>query len=197
MTRSAGADRAEAMGRRIERTARRLGIPDDDRADIGRAFRAAAEPRRARIADDHHPDYLHHARTALILMDDCGVADPHTLITALFLESRDPSLAAPPDLIERISEDAARSLDRIPVPRTSGDRLLEALLALTPADAMVASAERLDHARHLHLRPREEWEGYHTLTCSAYAPVAARTHPRLGERLSWWCSIFQRRFLDA
>ncbi len=196
MTEPRGADRAEAMGRRIERTARRLGIPAAERAAIDRAFRTAMEPRRARISDDHHPDYLHHARTALILMDDCRVADAPTLITALFLESRDPSLATPPGTLERVSGHAARALARMPLPGVAGDRLLEALLALTTADAMVVSAERLDHARHLHLRPREEWEDYHALTCSAYAPVAARADTRLGDRLGWWCSIFQRRFLE-
>lgn len=191
-----GADRAEAMGRRLDRTAGRLGIDSAGRVLLERAFRAAMEPRRARLQDDHHPDYLHPARTALILMDDCGVGDAVVLAAAMFAETRDPSLAVEVGVVEGISPGAARALERLPSPDGERRRLLESLLALAPEDAMVAAAERLDHARHLHLRDREEWAVYHTTTCSTYAPVATRANPRLAQRLHGWCSLFGRRFLD-
>lgn len=198
MTAAAGAGaRAQAMARRLDRTARRIGIGPDDRARLGNAFRAAMEPRMARIQDDHHPDYLHPARTALILTDDCRVADVPTLIAALLAETRVTDLAVPTATAQRIDTDAATILAAVPAPRDAGDRLLESLLALSPETSLVACAERLDHARHLHLRPRDEWGAYHATTCAAYAPVAGRAHPRLGERLDWWCSIFRRRYLEA
>lgn len=188
-------DRAEAMGRRLARTADRLGIDADGKALILDAFRAAMEPRRARIQEDHHPDYLHPARTALILMDDTREADPVLLSAALFAETRDPSLAAPADVREGISVEAAGLAASLPVPGRT-DRLLEELLALPSAATRVAAAERLDHARHLHLRPEDEWASWHQDTREAYAPVARRVDETLAARLDWWCDMFHRRFLN-
>lgn len=190
------AGRSAAMARRLERTAYRLGIDDAGRQRLDLAYRTAMEPRRERIRDDHHPDYLHPARTALILMDDCRVASADVLTIALLAETRDRSLAAAPDVVERISSAAAAALARLPIPAVEGDRLLESLLGLAPEEAVVAAAERLDHARHLHLRDRAEWAGYHATTCSTYVPVAGRADHRLARRLESWCSIFQRRFLE-
>lgn len=189
------ADRAEAMARRLDRTAYRLGIDAPGRDRLAHAFRTAMEPRRERIEDDHHPDYLHPARTALVLMDDCRVASVDVLTIAFFAETRDRSLAVPADAVGRLSPAIAAALARLPIPAVEEDRLLESLLALPPEEAVVAAAERLDHARHLHLRDREEWSGYHATTCAAYVPVAARADDRLARRLASWCAIFGRRFL--
>lgn len=188
--------RAEAMARRLDRTARRLGMTSETRDLLRQAFRAAMEPRVARLRD-HHPDYLHPARTALILMDDCRVSDGDTLVAALLAETRASSLTVTARMVESLTPAAARILAAIPDPVREGDRLLESLLALDVDAGMVAAAERLDHARHLHLRPRDEWAEYHATTCAAYAPVAPRAHPRLGERLDWWCSTFRDRFLQS
>lgn len=187
-------DRAEAMGRRLARTSGRLGMDEAGKAQLLDAFRAAMEPRRARIEEDHHPDYLHPARTALILMDDTRESDPVTLTAALFAETRDPTLAAAPDTRERISPEGARLAAEIPVPGRT-QRLLETLLALPTPAARVAAAERLDHARHLHLRPEEEWQGWHAVTRDAYLPVTRRADQTLAARLDWWCDMFARRFL--
>jgi hypothetical protein len=60
---------------------------------------------------------------------------------------------------------------------------------------MIALAERLDHARHLHLAPRSEWaQSYHRIR-TAYLPVALRAHPDLARRYRWWTSMFARRYL--
>jgi (p)ppGpp synthase/HD superfamily hydrolase len=184
------------MGRRLGRTARRLGIPESGQALVLDAFRVAMEPRRSRITEDHHPDYLHPARTALILMDDTGLANAELLAVALFVETRDPELAAPERAISRVSPMVAGLVARVPAPSSQGETLLESLLALGPGLAAVALAERLDHARHLHLRDRAEWGDYHALTSEVYAPVAARTDPALASRIGWWCDTFRRRFLD-
>lgn len=189
------ADRAEAMARRLARTAARLGVEPDGTALLVDAFRTAMEPRRKRILEDHHPDYLHPARTALILMDDARIADPSVLAVALFAETRDRELAASPEAMGRVSDDVARAATSLPDPQREGDRLLERLLALPEGLARVVLAERLDHARHLHLRDRAEWEPYHDLTCRVYAPLAGRIDRTLAGRLAWWCAMFEERFL--
>lgn len=190
------AHRAEAMGRRLARTAHRLGIDTDGRALILDAFRLAMGPRLERIEEDHHPDYLHPARTALILMDDTGEADPVTLAAALFVETRDPTLLPAPDAMQRVNRDAAELAARVPVPART-ERLLETLLALPDAALHIAAAERLDHVRHLHLRPEAEWAQVHTETREAYVPVARRVGSALAARLDWWCDMFERRFLTG
>lgn len=190
-------DRAEAMARRLARTARRTGIDDEGRELVLRAFRAAMGPRLARIEDDHHPDFLHPARTALILMDDAGVAEAVVLAAALLVETRDPSLAVTPDAVAALGGAVAAIVARVPLPDREGERLLETLLAVPPAAVRVAAAERLDLARHLHLRDPTEWEVYHDITERVYAPVAGRVDPALGARLTWWCDMFARRFLQG
>lgn len=184
------------MGRRLARTARRLGVDAEGRALVLDAFSVAMEPRRARIREDHHPDYLHPARTALILMDDTGESGPITLAAAMFAETRDPTLAAAPGVMRVISAEAAEMAAEIPVPARA-DRLLEALLALPPPSLRVAAAERLDHVRHLHLRARSEWQIWHGSTREMYVPVTRRVDETLAARLAWWCDMFARRFLGS
>ena len=72
-------ERARAMAARLADTAARLGVDRDGRDLIARAFEAGMAPRIDAGLDDHHPDFLHTARTALILMDDTGAADPVTI----------------------------------------------------------------------------------------------------------------------
>lgn len=187
--------RAEAMGRRLARTAGRLGIDDEGRRRLLDAYAVGMEPRFRRGFPDHHPDYLHPARTALILMDDARVADPVTLAAALLLETRDPDLRPDPAAVETLDAAVAALLARVPAPHGDPDRLVETLVVETTAVRMLALAERLDHARHLHLRDRSEWAPYHALTCGAYAPVARRTHPALAGRIDWWCATFEERYL--
>jgi hypothetical protein len=160
------------------------------------AFRVAMEPRRARIHEDHHPDYLHPARTALILMDDTREADPVTLAAAMFAETRDPNLAVAKARMVEVSPGAASIAAEIPRPDRT-DHLLETLLALPATSARVAAAERLDHARHLHLRDRKEWDEWHRATGEAYVPATRRVDATLAVRLEWWCDMFARRFMQV
>lgn len=189
-------DRAEAMGRRLDRTADRLGVSAEDRALLLRAYRQVMEPRRSRIREDHHPDYLHPARTTLILMDDAGERETATLLAALFTETRDPTLLPPAGALERVSAEAARLAANIPVPDRE-PHLLEALLALPAPGGRVAAAERLDHSRHLHIREQVEWQPWHRTTRESYVPATRRVDARLAARLDWWCDMFDRRFLEG
>jgi (p)ppGpp synthase/HD superfamily hydrolase len=186
--------RAEAMARRLTRTAHALAIDREGQDLIRRAFEIGMEPRFDRGLQDHDPDYLHPARTALILMDDAGVADPQTLAAALVAETRDPSLVPDPEALGALA-DVLSILHAVPGPGSEPEGLMEQLVTATRAVRLVAIAERLDHARHLHLRERSEWEGYHAVTCRVYAPAAARTQHTLAGRLAWWCTTFEQRFL--
>jgi hypothetical protein len=186
--------RAEAMARRVLRTAGRLGVDAPGLAVLRRAFDTGMARRIQSSLDDHHPDYLHPSRTALILMDDAHVADLDVLIAALLFETRDQSLAPDPSAVRDLGPDAAL-VDSIPRPGGGGPSLVEALLDAPTAARLVAVAERLDHARHLHLRDPGEWRPYHALTREVYGPIADRTHPALAGRIAWWGTTFEQRFL--
>lgn len=191
------AERVERMARRLARDALRHGVQDADAEALVAAYRLAMPPRVARF-DDHHPDLLHTARTALILLEDAGTRDRDVLCAAALAETRDLSLAPERGSIAAaVGASVARLLDAVPVPDEDDALLLEALVTAPPGATLVALAERLDHARHLHLRDSDEWEAYHAVTSSAYVPVATRVNKGLAQRLTWWCEMFASRFLGA
>jgi hypothetical protein len=187
--------RAEAMERRILRTAAALAIAETDLDLLRRAFGVGMERRTG--LDDHHPDYLHPSRTALILMDDARVADVRVLATALVLETRDPAFRPLRESVRGLGADIAAIVESVPGLGDDHVALMERLVTLPDRAVLPAVAERLDHARHLHLRPRAEWRPYHDTMCSVYRPFADRVSPVLAARIDWWCLTFQRRFLEA
>lgn len=186
--------RVEAMWRRLRRTAGRLGVDAAGLDLMSRAFEAGMDPRFRMELDDHHPDTLHPARTALILMDDAGVADPDVLAAALVTETRDASLRPDEGALERLGRAGALAT-AVPRSDREGTALLEALVGASEEVRLAAVAERLDHARHLHQREHGEWRRYHALTRDVYAPIAERTHAALAGRIAWWCTTFEQRFL--
>lgn len=186
--------RAGAMAARLVDAAERLGIDAAGRALISAAFVAAMRPRLSGALDDDSPEYLHPARTALILMEDAGAREPATLAAAILTETRFPALRPDPGDVDRLGDQVRGLVAAVPDPEDD-ERLLETLVIAGADVRLIAVAERLDHARHLHLRPRPEWPGYHAVTCASYAPAAARSHPVLGRRLAWWCRSFRDRFL--
>lgn len=189
---SALGGRATAMAERLARTARELGITEAGIGRIVEAFRAAMRPRERILDSDHHPDYLHPGRTALILMLDTELRDPIQLAAGALLETLRPELVA-----HTIDDDIRALLAEIPSPARDGDLLTEALLLAEPAICTIALAERLDQVRHLHLRPREEWEQLHRETEEIYLPIALRTEPTMARRYRWWCRTFRERFLGG
>jgi len=189
--------RAGAMAARIETAATEAGTGPAAAAAVVAAFLAAMRPRRERLDDEHDPDFLHPGRTVLILLEDLGITDPAVLAAGALTETLRPELAPRPGDVTAAAPDAQQLLAEIPVPATAGDELLERLVAAPLAVRCIALAERLDHARHLHLRPAAEWAPLHHETCTIYRPVAERTHPVLARRFRWWCETFRRRFLQT
>lgn len=188
--------RADAMIRRVAAAARGNGIDDEGVDTLWLAFRVALDAREARIPDPRHPDLLHPGRTTLILLDDAGVTEPDVLaagmVTDTFRRELSPSAAA---IEEALGGRVRRLTAAIPDPAALGDDLFEALVTADRCVRLVALTERLDHARHLHLRARGTWVGFHQLSRLGYLPVAERTHPMLARRYRWWCDMFARRYL--
>lgn len=183
--------RATAMAERLRETAHDLGIDEAGIERILAAHEAAMLPRERLLDSDHHPDFLHPGRTALIIMLDTPVRDPLLIAAGALLETVRPELAADP-----IDDEVRAVLAAIPTPARDGEMITEELLLAEPAVCTVALAERLDQVRHLHLRPREEWEEMHRMAEEIYLPIAVRTEPTMARRYRWWCRTFRARFLE-
>lgn len=138
------------------------------------------------LHDEEHFETLHPARTLLILLDDCDVTDPDVLEAAASIESEHDELRVAP---------ASALATAVPTPLTSGESIAEDLVVAPSDIRLIAIAERLDHARHLHLRPSAAWDAFHASVGAVYLPVAHRTHPRLARRYDWWWRMFGQRFL--
>lgn len=174
------------MGRRLDRRMAQAGLAPADRACVVDRTTTLMTQRAAALGSEEHFETLHPARTLLILLDDCDVVDAALLEAAAAVESEHTALR---DV--RASALAAR----VPLPDRAGDALLEELVAADEPIRLIALAERLDHARHLHLRDRSVWTDFHHAIGAVYAPVATRTHDRLARRYDWWWHTFRRRFL--
>jgi (p)ppGpp synthase/HD superfamily hydrolase len=148
--------------------------------------------RNERATDDHDPVYLHPGRSALILLQDLGDADPMTLAATLIFDSATPDWTPSDEEVDdpRLSE-IRRSL-----PMSGAEDLAEQLVVGDDRTRRIALAERLDHLRHAHLW--SDWEARrvaHEEAVAVYAPVADRTHPDLARRYAWWCRMFSARHL--
>ncbi len=187
--------RWEHMADRVDRTAAAAGVDRLGRDLIGMAIEAARAPRLAVIDDDHHPDYLHPGRTAVVLLDDVGLSDPVALAAACVLDTRRNDLE-PPDreVTEHVS--AAVTAFRNVVPRSGSGRLLEDLLASEREVVLVALAERLDQVRHAHMwGALAEARAAHQEASEVYLKMAERTHARLAARYTNWCRAFGEGYL--
>jgi (p)ppGpp synthase/HD superfamily hydrolase len=151
-------------------------------------------PRVRALDDDHDPLYLHPGRTVLILLRDAGVTDPTVLAAAAVTESEDDAFRiANAEVRAAVGDEVADLVGRVPMPRT--DTLAEALVTADERVRLVALAERLDHARHAHLREADEaWKReLHEEIGAVYLRVAERTHPTLAQRYRHWWRVFGRR----
>ena len=187
--------RWEQMADRVDRTAAGAGVDRLGRDLIGKAIRAAMAPRSAAIDDDHDPDYLHPGRTAVVLLDDVGLADPVALAAACLLDTRRDDLElSDREVTEQVSP--AVTAFRNAVPRSNSVTLLEDLLASDPDVALVALAERLDQIRHAHLwGDLSEARAAHQEASEVYLKMAERTHARLAARYTSWCRAFGEKYL--
>jgi hypothetical protein len=190
-------ERADAMLARVTlETSFHLGR--DAAAIIRAAAAEALAPRDATVADDHDPRLLHPARTLLILLSDAECREQDVLAASLYIESVDVQLRPGREtLAAAAGAGAAELAAAVPLADAGGgaDDLLERLVSAPEAAAVIAVAERLDHARHLHLREDLPWAEFLGLIEEAYVPAARRLSPPLAHRLERWAEAFRVRRL--
>jgi hypothetical protein len=187
--------RASAMVERVGfETVRAIGA--EGATTVTAAVEAALVPRDRTIADDHDVRALHPARTVLVLLSDTDCRDAVVLAAAAFVETLDAALTAPRSALAMTAgPEAVRLLHQVPIPGHDRELLLELLVSAEPDAARMALAERLDHVRHLHLRPELDWETLHSEIEDVYLPVAQRVAPQLARRLDRWAEAFGRRLV--
>ena len=185
------------MATRLYNTAMNAGMSGPDAGVLVDCYRFAIDRRGRVFADPHHPDLLHPARSALILMDDMSVRDRACLAAAILHDSERADLDSNVRDVERLAGlEAARLTAQFPPPGLDLHDLMEQLVVCEP-DALAATlAERLDHVRHLHFGPHDRWRTAHRRAVEVLLPVARRCHPRLAQRYQAWCDAFARRLRD-
>lgn len=190
-------DRGSAMAASVVRTARSFGVVPEGISLLSRAHALAMEP-RVRALDPRHPLLLHPGRTVLILLRDASASDPVLLATAAVTESEDDAFRLDPRAVRReLGDGVAELVTSVPLP--GSETFVEDLVAASERVRLVALAERLDHARHAHVRDADEgWRrAMHEQAKAVYLPLAERTHPRLAQRYRHWCRAFARRLAKA
>ena len=181
--------RAHAMLDRVTVEAQAV-LAHADASLVRGALAHALSIRDRTIDDDHDPRYLHPARTIRILIADGGCRDVTALAAAAFTDTVDTALAPEPPVSALRDFVAA-----IPRPGNGADDLLERLVIADPAVALVALAERLDHARHIHLRDDVPWSPFHADVRAIYLPAARRFSPVVARRFEHWADAFERRLI--
>jgi (p)ppGpp synthase/HD superfamily hydrolase len=182
------------MAASLVRAARLAGMGSAHVARINTAHALAMGPRVARLDSQRHPAYLHPGHTILILMRDAGVVDPTLLAAAALVESEDGDLRIGLDRIRAVvGDDIASVVEAVPLPGRA--ELAEELVVAPEGVRLVALAERLDQARHAHLREADRvWKAaLLEEVARVYLPVAERTHAKLATRFRHWSKAFGRR----
>jgi (p)ppGpp synthase/HD superfamily hydrolase len=154
------------------------------------ALAEALGPRDSAIEDDHDPRALHPARTIRILIADGACRSVDALAAAAFVDTLDSHLPpVPPTALLRSLVSA------VPRPDRDADLLLERIVTADYDVALITLAERLDHARHLHMRPELHWAGFHAEVRAVYLPAARRLAAQIARRFARWADAFERRLI--
>jgi hypothetical protein len=189
-------ERVEAMAVRLRRTAGRFALSDADLKSLDECFRFVMS-KRLQAWPEPHPDFLHPARTALILLDDIGIADPAALCSGLLYDSDRLDLSVSASDARTHGWDAAADfLAQFPLPDLDSSELMESLITLDPVPLAVVLSERLDHARHLHFQPADRWQPFYHQIRDVFLPVAARSS-LLAPRFDAWAEAFSRRLMRS
>jgi len=188
-------DRARAMAVRLRGAATRAGLTDADVDRLVHCYEWIVQPRSRAFGNPRHPDLLHPARTALILLEDVGLTDADAIAAGILYDARQPDLSPSDEQVAALAGVRAAAL-RAQFPGRDADPLeiREALVTADPHACLAALAEQLDHARHLHLAPQAIWRAVFERT-AAFQPVALRAHPQLALRYTRWIGVFERRYL--
>jgi hypothetical protein len=187
-------NRVETMARKLAVYAERAGAAPDLIVD---AYTAAVSLRIAALQDVFHREMLHPARTVLIMLEDTDCRSPSVLAAAALTETEFPELRIASDVIRAHFGTAVSDTARlVPQPHEWGEELAEQLVIANDDVALIAVAERLDHARHLHFRDSSLWRPFFLQIMDTYLPFSERVNPILARRLSRWAGAFEARFLS-
>ncbi|MGQ0560840.1 MAG: hypothetical protein ACT443_03085 [Gemmatimonadota bacterium] len=169
-----------------------------DPAVLIAAYQLSVAHRLGVLGDVFHFDLLHPARTALILLEDAGCTDDVVLTAATLTESELPELrVAEAEVRAAFGERVAGLAASVPRPADAGEALLEQLVSVPHDVALIAVAERLDHARHLHFREPALWRPCHAQIEHVYVPFSPRVSTALETRLARWSAAFERRYIPT
>ena len=181
--------RAQSMLERVTIEARAV-LPPAGANIVRGALAESLATRDLAIDDDHDPRYLHPARTIRIMIADGDWRSVDALAAAAFVDTVDASLApAPP--VERLRAIVAE----VPRPDEAGDELLERIVTADLDVGLITVAERLDHARHIHLRSDIDHATFHAQIRATYVPAARRVSAQIARRLERWADAFERRLI--
>jgi hypothetical protein len=191
-------DRAQAMLERVSAEALRI-MSAEDAAMVRRAVYAGLLARDRALDDDHDPRLLAPGRVVRILIADAHVTSAAVLSASALIDSVDAHFASEsmrPEPAALLDAVAARLCAQVPLPGGSDDDdLLERLVVAPIEAALIAVTERLDQARHLHLRPALPWRAFHAQVRAVYVPAAQRADALIARRLERWADAFERRLL--
>lgn len=182
------------MATKVAAYADRAGVAADGVGAIVSAYGAAVELRLSVLGDIFHPDLLHPARSILILIEDARCTDEGVLTAAALTETEFPALRMSSEQIQsNFGDGVADRVTAVPCPVESPDNLLETLVLLPDEVALIAVAERLDHARHLHFRDPVLWSAFFAQITDVYLPFSGRVNRTLEGRLARWVGAFAKR----
>ena len=189
--------RGRAMGARVVREARALGIDPDALPRILDAHDLAMEVRDREVLDDHDPAYLHPGRSALVAMTDGALLDPEVLQAVMAFDSLQDDLAPDDEILRAVcGVDVSATRAAMPTGFMPPGQILEALLDLDGPVAIGVLAEALDQARHAPVGGDSSVMREVLFRVErAYHPVAGRVAPRLAERFEHWGRHFRKRLL--
>jgi (p)ppGpp synthase/HD superfamily hydrolase len=183
------------MAAKLEAYATRRAV---DPASIVAAYQSAISVRLPVLTDIFHPDFLHPARTVLILLEDAECTDATVLTAAALVESVYPSMRQREDVIAKeFGAGVAAITAAVPKPDQPSDQLLEDLVTASYDVGLIAVAERLDHARHLRFRDQKYWQPFYDQITSVYLPFSSRVSEQLHTRLERWSTAFLRELRTA
>ncbi len=124
---------------------------------LSAAHALAMEPRSRPGDDDHHPLFLHPGRTVLILLRDAARHRLRGDGRCCGHRAEDAPFRLDSGVVrEHLGDDVADLVEAVPLPGLEEAGLAEALVTSDEAVRLVALAERLDHARHGHLRDADD-----------------------------------------
>ena len=183
-------NRVATMANKLVVYADRAGV--DDVTLVEDAYWASVNPRVEYFGNVFDFDVLHPARTALIVIELTECRNALVIAAAQLVETHFAELRLAPD---SLPASVLRLAGSVPSPLDIGDSeaLLEALVTADNDVALVAVAERLDHARHLHMRDPSLWPSFYQQIRTVYLPIAGRLHPELYARFNRWANAFRRR----